>query len=80
MENSTVGGAPRTGSFEIMVNGKPRGVPAGASVGSLLDALGLKPGMIVVEYNREILPREGYGDVHLAPGDRLELVHFVGGG
>jgi len=80
MESIAVGGAARAGSFEIMVNGKPRGVPAGTTVASLLDSLGMRPGMIVVEYNREILPRDGYGDVHLASGDRLELVHFVGGG
>ena len=80
MDNSATSTAPGTEAFEIIVNGKSRSVKAGATVASLLDVLGLKPGMIVVEHNREILPRDGYGQVSLAPGDRLELVHFVGGG
>lgn len=80
MDNSAAGTAVGTGGFEIIVNGKPRPVGSGSTVASLLDDLGLKPGMIVVEHNREILPRDGYGQVPLAPGDRLELVHFVGGG
>jgi thiamine biosynthesis protein ThiS len=36
--------------------------------------------MVVVELNLEILERSAYETVALAPGDRLELVHFVGGG
>lgn len=80
MEHSATSTAARGGAFEIIVNGKPRSAETGATVASLLDDLGLKPGMIVVEHNREILPRDGYGAASLAPGDRLELVHFVGGG
>lgn len=80
MDNSAAGTAAGTGAFEIIVNGRPRRVEEGATVASLLEGLGLKPGMIVVEHNREILPRDGYGRAGLAPGDRLELVHFVGGG
>ncbi len=47
---------------------------------SLLDALELHPGTVVVELNREILERDRYGEVEIHDGDTIELVHFVGGG
>jgi thiamine biosynthesis protein ThiS len=64
----------------VTVNGDEREVAAGITVAGLLESLGLHPGLVVVERNREILDRERYGDVELASGDVLELVHFVGGG
>lgn len=64
----------------IRLNGKTREVAADITVSGLLDELGLIPGMVVVERNREILARESYAAVRLSEGDELELVHFVGGG
>ena len=64
----------------IRLNGKTREVAADITVAELLDELGLVPGMVVVERNREILPRDRHPVVRLSEGDRLELVHFVGGG
>ncbi len=64
----------------IRLNGKEREVAADITVSVLLDELGLVPGMVVVERNGEILARESYPNVRLSEGDRLELVHFVGGG
>src|SRR6185503_17214236 len=43
-------------------------------------SLGLDPAKIAVERNLEIVPRSRYGEVALAHGDRLEIVHFIGGG
>lgn len=68
-----------TEAIEVTLNGEERRVPAG-SVSDLLHHLGLQPGMIVVEHNREILARSAYGETRLREGDTLELVHFVGGG
>lgn len=68
------------GKVTIRLNGKEREVAADITVSGLLDDLGLVPGMVVVERNREILTRESYATVRLSEGDRLELVHFVGGG
>lgn len=68
------------GKVTIRLNGKEREVAADITVAGLLDDLGLVPGMVVVERNREILTRESYATVRLSEGDRLELVHFVGGG
>ena len=63
-----------------MINGEDRQVPAGGSVADLLGHLDLHPGMVVVELNREILRREALDHTVVGEGDRIELVHFVGGG
>ena len=68
------------GKVTIHLNGKEREVAADITVSGLLDQLGLVPGMVIVERNREILARDNYPSVRLSEGDRLELVHFVGGG
>ena len=62
------------------MNGKERDLRAGLTVRGMLESLELEPGMIVVERNREILTRSRYDEVEVRDGDRLELVHFVGGG
>jgi len=64
----------------LMVNGKPRTVAADLTVRELLESLGLTPATIVVERNLEILDRDQYDATLLVAEDRLELVHFVGGG
>lgn len=64
----------------VRVNGDEREVPAGLRLTGLLEHLGLHPRMVVVERNGEILRRDALDDVGVEPGDRYELVHFVGGG
>jgi thiamine biosynthesis protein ThiS len=46
----------------------------------MLMRIGFNPKKVAVERNREIVPRSTLGDVQLAEGDVLEIVHFVGGG
>ena len=70
----------RTMEIEVTLNGEPRSVPEGQNVAELLATLGLHPGLVVVEHNREILERSALADASLRAGDVLELVHFVGGG
>ncbi|MBY0333157.1 MAG: sulfur carrier protein ThiS [Acetobacteraceae bacterium] len=69
-----------TASIRITVNGDTRAVPAASSVASLLGALGLDLRKVAVERNLEIVPRSTYAETALADGDRLEIVHFIGGG
>lgn len=69
-----------TGQIEIEVNGSSRRVRPGISVATLLDQLELDPRAVVVELNRQILRRTELEDMRLEAGDRVELVHFVGGG
>jgi thiamine biosynthesis protein ThiS len=66
--------------IEVRLNGKSRTVPAGLTVGELLDSLELKRELVVVELNQEILRRDSYGAIAVNAGDTVELVHFVGGG
>jgi thiamine biosynthesis protein ThiS len=65
--------------ISITLNGEPRRVAAG-SIAALVEALGLPLAKVAVERNLEIVPRSTLGDVALADGDSLEIVHFVGGG
>lgn len=67
-------------AIAITVNGEAREVAAGATVAALLAAIGLDTRKVAVERNEEIVPRSVYDRVALAPGDRLEIVHFIGGG
>jgi sulfur carrier protein len=64
----------------ITLNGDEREIPDGLTVEGLLAHLDLHPRTIVVERNGDILRRDAYPGVQVKEGDRLELVHFVGGG
>ncbi len=66
--------------IEILVNGRPRMARLGQSVADLLRELELDGRLVVVELNRQILRRGELPEVTLEPGDRVELVNFVGGG
>ena len=67
-------------SIDITVNGEPRAVPAEMRVSELVAEIGLQPERVALELNREILARSNWNTTVLTAGDRLEIVHFVGGG
>jgi len=69
-----------TETVDIVVNGEPRAVARGLTLLELLQALDLDPRAVVVEHNRAIVRHPALGAVRVAPGDAIELVHFVGGG
>ena len=64
----------------VRINGEEREVGAGLNVAQLLDQLGIRPGRVVVELNRAIVPRDQQSATGLKEGDSVEIVHFVGGG
>lgn len=66
--------------MKVVVNGQPRKVRDGASIADLVRELGLEGKPIAVEVNRRVIPRGEHGETRLADGDRVEVVHFVGGG
>ena len=66
--------------IEIVLNGEPHQCKVGTTVTDLVFELGLVPERLAIEYNMLILSRSKWASTTLAPGDRLELVHFVGGG
>ena len=66
--------------MKLQVNGDPMEVAEGATLSMLLEQLRLKPELVVVELNMNILKREELARTPLKDGDHLEIVHFVGGG
>ena len=66
--------------IEITLNGDPRRIATGATIAALLAELDLDAAKVAVERNRSIVPRSTFAHAALAPGDNLEVVHFVGGG
>lgn len=65
--------------MEITVNGQRKTVGP-VSILGLLKELDLDPRRVAVELNMEILPKADYETTTLSDGDRIEIVHFVGGG
>ena len=65
---------------DLVVNGAATRVPEGLSVAGLLERLGLDRRKVAVERNEEIVPRSTYEAAGLSAGDRIEIVHFIGGG
>ena len=66
--------------MQVTVNGETREVAEQTTVAALLEALGLRADVTVVQRNGDVVERDRYGDTALAVGDTLELVRFVGGG
>lgn len=67
-------------SITISVNGEPHQCAAGLSLPQLLDALGYRPQLVVVEFNGAILPRSRWDTQVVMESDALEVVTIVGGG
>ncbi len=66
--------------MNVTINGELREIPAALTVAGLLRHLGLGADRVAVERNLEILPRARWDDTTVQPGDRFEVVQFVGGG
>ena len=67
-------------TISIVVNGENRAAKPGATVIDLLRELRLDSGRVAIERNLEILPRPKWIETKVEPGDRYEIVQFVGGG
>ena len=68
----------------LHINGEPRTFAetgsGGLTLAALIESLNMKFDRVAVELNRDIVPRDGWTQTLLKDGDRLEIVHFVGGG
>ena len=64
----------------VIVNGEPKNCPDGLTLAQFIEQLGLKGDRVAVELNRQIAARGTWAERMLHEGDRLEIVHFVGGG
>lgn len=65
--------------MEICLNGESRSVSV-KSINELLESLEIDAKRVAVELNMEILPKSDYLTRTISDGDRIEIVHFVGGG
>lgn len=65
--------------MNLTINGENQ-VLSAETLSALVEQLGMKSDRVAIELNREIVPRERWPQTPLHDGDRLEIVHFVGGG
>ena len=69
--------------MKLHINGEERDFKDATpsfTLAALIEILGMKADRVAVERNHEIVPRDRWAETHLTEGDRLEVVHFVGGG
>ncbi len=66
--------------MRLIINGKEQSFSESLTLVELVEQLGMKGDRVAVELNREIVPRAEWPQTKLNDGDRLEIVHFVGGG
>lgn len=64
----------------IHLNGEPKEIPEGLTLTALLEWLKLAADRVAIEHNLQIAPRGRWAETPVRNGDRLEVVHFVGGG
>jgi len=64
----------------LTLNGEARAFEAVSTLAALVEALGLDKRKVAVERNLSIVPRSAYAKTPIAEGDRIEIVHFIGGG
>lgn len=66
--------------MKLQVNGEEQSFSGTPTLAALIEHLGMRADRVAVELNREIVARERWPATELREGDRLEIVHFVGGG
>jgi thiamine biosynthesis protein ThiS len=66
--------------MQLTVNGEKREIAGGSTVADLLAALQISATRVAVELNLEIVPKADFARRTLQDGDKIEIVHFVGGG
>jgi thiamine biosynthesis protein ThiS len=66
--------------MKLIINGEQREFAEVATLSDLIAQLGMKADRVAAELNRELVPRDRWAATQLSNGDRLEIVHFVGGG
>jgi len=66
--------------MRLVINGKEQTFEDALNLAQLVERLGMKGDRVAIELNRDIVPRAQWAETSLNDGDRLEIVHFVGGG
>ncbi len=66
--------------MNVIVNGEKREIPENTNVWQLLEILELTSARVAIELNQNVIRRAGWENTVLQENDRIEIVHFVGGG
>ena len=66
--------------MRIIINGESRELAADLTVAAMLQMLGIDTRKVAVERNLEIVSKSAFATTEIRDGDRLEIVHFIGGG
>ena len=66
--------------IEIKVNGKVKFIPAKYSISDLVKNLNIPIKKIAIEHNQEIIDKKKINRIILKKNDKIEIVHFIGGG
>jgi thiamine biosynthesis protein ThiS len=66
--------------MEVTINGKKMSIDEARTVLDLIQSRDLKPNLVAVEHNGQIIPRSEFEHREIQDGDQFEIVHFVGGG
>ncbi len=66
--------------MKLVLNGESQTFETPLTLAARVEKLGMKSDRVAIELNRNIVPREQWPQTQLSEGDRLEIVHFVGGG
>lgn len=69
-----------TVDMNILLNGEPTAVPSDTTAARLIELLELDGKRLALEINEEIVPRSRYPERRLRAGDKIEIVHAIGGG
>ena len=69
-----------TQGFSIQLNGEPYSIDGDARLLALIEKLNLRRGRIAIELNQSVIPKAEWSGISLRPGDKIEIVNFVGGG
>jgi len=64
----------------VVINGEPREVPEGVRLDHLLELFSLPAKRVAVEVNKTVVRKVDWPVIKVSDGDRIEVVHFVGGG
>lgn len=66
--------------MKLIINGESRDLTGVATLSDLIAQLGMKADRVAIELNRELISRDRWAATELSDDDKLEIVHFVGGG
>ena len=70
----------KTKKIKINLNGRALSLPTGTTVYKVVKKIKAQPSKIAIELNREIIKKKNISKIHLKNKDKLEIVHFIGGG